>query len=119
MNKEEKETIMKNLIIISDWSDKIVDDETIDNVSKLLDIVLKFQIENEIQQKEIEELKELLEDKTMRISFENIDNFIRKDKIKEKIKELEQIKNTALTGRTVEMMEDKINILNLVLEESK
>lgn len=45
--------------------------------------------------------------------------YISKDKIREKIKELEQIKNTALTERTVEMMEDKINILNLVLEENK
>jgi len=45
----------------------------------------------EKQQKEIEELNEVLKGKTMRIAFENIDNFISKDKIKNKIKELEEI----------------------------
>lgn len=37
--------------------------------------------------------------------------------IENKIKELKQIRDTALTGRTVEMMNDKIQILELVLEE--
>ena len=45
------------------------------------------------------------------------DNYISKDKIREKIEELEQIKSTALTNRTIEMMNDKISILNLILEE--
>ena len=44
-------------------------------------------------------------------------DFISKEKIKAKIKELEQIKNTALTDRTVEMMNDKIDILQLIMEE--
>ena len=43
----------------------------------------------EKQQKEIEELNELLKSKTMRISFENIDNYISKDKIREFMKEQE------------------------------
>ena len=38
-------------------------------------------------------------------------------KINNKIKELEQIKSKALTFRTVEMMNDKIQILELILEE--
>lgn len=42
---------------------------------------------------------------------------IPKSKIREKIEELEHIKHTALTDRTVEMMNDKINILELILED--
>lgn len=75
----------------------------------------------EKQQKEIEKLKRrkyILNTETNELKEIPIDgNYISKDKIKEKIKELEQIKNTALTERTIEMMEDKINILNLLLEE--
>lgn len=64
-----------------------------------------------------EKCKELIKEKEELSTVILYDN-IHKDKIKEKIKELEQIKNTALTERTVEMMEDKINILNLLLEEN-
>lgn len=58
--------------------------------------------------------------KDMNIYFENKKyetDYIPKSKIKEKIKELEHIRNTALTGRTMEMMDDKISILELILEE--
>jgi len=60
-------------------------------------------------EKEIEELKETVE-------FVN-SHYISKDKIKEKIKELEQIQNTALTGTTIEIMDYKITILKQLLEE--
>lgn len=44
--------------------------------------------------------------------------YISKDKIREKIKELDYIRRTALNSRAMEMMEDKINILNLLLKEN-
>ena len=46
------------------------------------------------------------------------EKFISKDKIREKIKELEQLKRKALNDRSAEMMHDKINILELILEEN-
>jgi len=45
--------------------------------------------------------------------------FIPKFKIEEKIKELKHIRDTALTFTTVEIMEHKIHILKLILEESE
>lgn len=74
------------------------------------------------QQKEIEELEIIADDiKGHNIVYTDTpefeDKFISKDIIREKIKELEQIKTTALTDRTIEMMNDKISILNLILEE--
>ena len=94
MSEEEKEAIMKNLIIISNWSDKIVDDETLDNVSKLLDIVLMFQTENVKQEKEIKELKDINQ-KIILGKFREVanknnyikDNYISKDKIRKKLEE--------------------------------
>ena len=66
------------------------------------------------QQKEIEDYKTIAEN-----SIEIRENdYISKEKIKEKIKELEQLKRTALNDRVVEMMHDKINILQLLLGEN-
>lgn len=46
-------------------------------------------------------------------------NSISKEIIENKIKELNQIKNTALTDRTVEMMNDKIQVLQDLLKEGE
>lgn len=48
-----------------------------------------------------------------------IRNSIPKSKIEEKIKELEHIRDTALTFVGAEIMEHKIHILKLILEESE
>ena len=64
------------------------------------------------QQKEIEVLREENFDT---VYMKAVADF--KDKIREKIKELEQIQNTALTGTTIEIMDYKITILKQLLEE--
>ena len=79
-------------------------------IQGLLDLYNKEkEINADLVKTRIEDLQEL-----NRIQQED---FISKDKIREKIEELEQIKATALTNRTIEMMNDKISILNLILEE--
>lgn len=72
-------------------------------------IVLKL---IEKQQKEIEVLREENFDA---VYIKAVADF--KDKIREKIKELEQIQNTALTETTIEIMDYKITILKQLLEE--
>ena len=56
------------------------------------------------------ELEELLEENTTRIAFENQDNYISKDKIREKIKDREHIIHNAKLkyGQDYEMYEDTI-----------
>lgn len=134
MNEEEKqvieelkEEINKPLEVPEDKFDTFIL-YNIENAKILLNIVNK-------QQKEIEELKKVIkmvevykaygipEDVEMVIMrkddfLRNTNNeFISKDKIREKIKELEQIQNTALTETTIEIMDYKITILKQLLEE--
>ena len=85
------------------------------------ELILCMDIEK--RKKEIEELKQ--EKAKLKYDLKNnyidkgivVKNFISKDKIREKIKELEQIQNTALTGTTIEIMDYKITILKQLLEE--
>ena len=51
------------------------------------------------------------------LSLNNSDVVLKAPYLREKIKELEQIQNTALTGTTIEIMDYKITILKQLLEE--
>ena len=103
-------------------------DEFVNEINKTMSkdkdiIILKKVIDK--QQKEIEELNlQNIELKQQKIidncsiptqkNFNEYYNYISKDKIREKIKELEQIQNTALTGTTIEIMDYKITILKFI-----
>lgn len=80
-------------------------------IEHLIEAYRKIKEENELMQAEFYRLEDIEDDRDC--------NYIPNSKIKEKIKELERIKYTALTDRTVEMMNDKINILQLILKESE
>lgn len=77
-------------------------------------VCVLWAIENLIKGYKLEKLKNTIDEQSLQ---EALKDYIPKSKVKEKIKELEQIRSTALTGRTMEMMDDKINILELILEE--
>ena len=91
-------------------------------VQGLLNLYKKEKEKNNILELEIDKLNQEKEQYKIvgQTNFVNAfieRNYISKDKIREKIKELEQIKNTALTERTIDMKNDKIIVLEQLLEE--
>lgn len=122
MSEEEKKAIENIVHIIQYWKPPKEDELATfeyESIRKLYEIYNKEKEKN----KELEVLKDSYSDDKIRNTvikrFREVieQDYISKDKIKEKIKELEQIKNTALTERTIDMMNDKIIVLEQLLEE--